>query len=146
MLRPWTRTRLSYLARWLVPLTLALALVCQAANVGEAAAAPRVGGWFLYGANLPWLNWGADFGGGPSGGGVSGNSAQLDAKLQAARAAGMHVVRWWVFEGGSPQIQRDASGTPTGTELERVHRPRRRAGSGRKVRHLLQLRAVRLDQ
>jgi len=29
------------------------------------------------------------------------------------------MIRWWVFEGGSWQIQRDASGTPTG-----LHPPR----------------------
>jgi hypothetical protein len=63
---------------------------------------------------MPWLTWNTDFGGGASGGGVSGNIAQTDAKLQAAHNAGMHMIRWWVFEGGSWQIQRDASGTPTG--------------------------------
>jgi hypothetical protein len=80
----------------------------------SGAAAPRVGGWFLYGANMPWLHWNADFGGGPNGGGVSGNIAELDSKLQAAHNAGMRIIRWWVFEGGSPQIQRDSNGTPTG--------------------------------
>lgn len=61
---------------------------------------------------MPWLNWNSDFGG--SGGSVHQNLAAVDAKLQAAHAAGMQEVRWWVFEGGSPQITRDASGTPTG--------------------------------
>src|SRR5260370_41257038 len=79
----------------------------------SSASFSRVGGWFLFGSNMPWLNWNADFGGGPSGGGVSGDIAQVDSKLQAAHNAGMHMVRWWVFEGGSPQIQRDASGMPT---------------------------------
>ena len=61
---------------------------------------------------MPWLNWNSDFGGG--GGAVHQNLGEVDNKLNAARGAGMHVVRWWVFEGGSPQITRDGSGTPTG--------------------------------
>lgn len=79
----------------------------------NGAGAGRIGGWYLYGSNMPWLNWAQDFGGGPSGGGVSGNTSLLDSKLQQAHNADMHIIRWWVFEGGSPQIQRDASGTAT---------------------------------
>lgn len=75
-------------------------------------AAGHVAGFWLYGANMPWLNWNSDFGG--SGGGVHNNLVQVDSKLSAAHAAGMRAVRWWVFEGGAPQIARDASGTPTG--------------------------------
>lgn len=71
----------------------------------------HVNGWWLYGANMPWLNWNSDFGGGS--GGVHNNLATLDVKLAAAKAAGMHEIRWWVFEGGSPQINRDSNGTPT---------------------------------
>ncbi len=74
--------------------------------------ANRIGGYFLAGANMPWLNFGSDFGG--SGGDVASNTAEVDTKLQAAQAAGLHYVRWWMFEGGSPQITRDSSGTPTG--------------------------------
>jgi hypothetical protein len=98
--------------RWAVAIAVAIALVLPIAANGQPIS--RVGGAFLFGANMPWLNWNADFGGGPGGGGVSGNIAQLDAKLQSAHTAGMHQVRWWVFEGGSPQIQRDGNGTPTG--------------------------------
>jgi hypothetical protein len=98
--------------RWGVAVAMTIALVLPTAASGQTLS--RVGGSFLFGANMPWLNWNADFGGGPNGGGVSGNTAQVDAKLQAAHNAGMRMVRWWVFEGGSPQIQRDASGTPTG--------------------------------
>jgi hypothetical protein len=60
---------------------------------------------------MPWLNWNSDFGG--RWGGVHSNLAAVDQKLAAAKSAGMHEVRWWVFEGGSPQINRDANGTPT---------------------------------
>src|SRR5690242_7817316 len=91
---------------------LCLGLLLPATVSGQPAG--RIGNWFLYGSNMPWLNWNADFGGGPNGGGVSGNLTEVDAKLQAAHNAGMHMVRWWVFEGGSPQIQRDSNGTPTG--------------------------------
>jgi hypothetical protein len=80
----------------------------------SCAAASRVGSWYLFGSNMPWLNWAADFGGGPNGGGVSSNLVVLDSRLRSAHDTGMHILRWWVFEGGSPQIQRDASGTPTG--------------------------------
>jgi hypothetical protein len=77
-----------------------------------AGTANHVGAFWLYGANMPWLNWNSDFGG--SSGGVHQNLAEVDTKLAAAHAAGMHEVRWWVFEGGSPQIARDSAGTPTG--------------------------------
>src|ERR1043166_1033574 len=96
-----------------IPLVLVVALA-SSFGVSAAATAPRVGNWFLFGTNMPWLNWNADFGGGPNGGGVSGDVPQLDSKLQSAHNAGMHIIRWWVFEGGSPQITRDANGTPTG--------------------------------
>jgi hypothetical protein len=78
-----------------------------------ASAAPA--STFLFGTNMPWLNWANDFGGGRNGG-VSANITEVDAKLQAAHAAGMRIIRWWVFEGNSPHIQRDGSGTPTGLD------------------------------
>ena len=75
-------------------------------------ASGHVAGFWLYGANMPWLNWNSDFGG--SGGAVHQNLGVVDGKLAAAHAAGMREIRWWVFEGGSPQIIRDSGGTPTG--------------------------------
>jgi hypothetical protein len=69
----------------------------------------HVNGWWLLGANMPWLNWANDFGGGL-------DQAQTDAKLAQAQQAGMHVVRWWVFEGGAQHIQHDAAGNPTGID------------------------------
>ena len=104
--RPLRAGALALAAALLIGLGLPLQASSQAAS--------RIDGWFLFGANMPWLNWNADFGGGPTGGGASGNLGEVDTKLQAAHNAGMHLVRWWVFEGGSPQIQRDGSGTPTG--------------------------------
>ena len=106
---------------WVVATSLALILATGAYAAPELlpvsagiTSASRVGSWFLFGGNMPWLNWSADFGGGSTNGGVSSNITEVDAKLQAAHNAGMHMIRWWVFEGGSWQIQRDASGTPTG--------------------------------
>jgi len=58
---------------------------------------------------MPWLNWGQDFGGGL-------DTTQTDAKMAQAQAAGMHVIRWWLFEGGAQHIQRNRSGVPTGID------------------------------
>ena len=99
-------TRVSRLA---VALTLCVVLGMPVPARAQAAA-------FLFGTNMPWLNWASDFGGGRNGGGVSGNMQQLDTKLQTAHNAGMRIIRWWVFEGGSPHIQRDRSGAPTGLD------------------------------
>ena len=96
-------------AAWRV--TALVALVVALASPGSVHA--QASFTFLFGANMPWLNWNADFGGGRNGG-VSSNVREVDSKLQAAHNAGMRMVRWWVFEGGSQQIQRDSSGTPTG--------------------------------
>jgi hypothetical protein len=73
------------------------------------------GTWYLNGANLPWYNWGCDFGCGSSGG-VSDPTvnAQLRSTFQRAHESGVHVVRWWVFEGDAKQVLRDADGVPTG--------------------------------
>jgi hypothetical protein len=71
--------------------------------------------YYLEGANVPWLNWGCDFGCGANGGASSaGAKAVLDAKFVEAAAAGLNTIRWWAFEGDAWQIQRDAAGTPTG--------------------------------
>src|SRR5260370_36137766 len=91
---------------WVVVATQAIALLVPVSVSG--APAGRVGSWVLFGANMPWLRWNADFGGGPNGGGLSRHIATLDSKLQAAQAAGMHNGRWRECEGGSPENQRDA--------------------------------------
>lgn len=72
-------------------------------------------GWYLQGADLPWYTWGRDFGGGGANGGVTSPavSADLSAAFAQAQAAGIHVVRWWVFPGDPWQIGRDSSGAPT---------------------------------
>ncbi len=88
----------------------------------EALAASRVnwngGAYYLQGANLPWNNWGCDFGCGPSGGGASSPAARalIDSTFASAKASGLHVIRWWVFPGDPWQIGTDASGKPTGLD------------------------------
>lgn len=73
------------------------------------------GSYFLLGANLPWFNWGCDFGCGADGGvSSSAVSGEVGAAFQRLRAAGASVVRWWVFPGDAGQILRDATGAPAG--------------------------------
>ena len=76
------------------------------------------GNWFLMGANVPWLNWAKDFGGGPKNGGVSSADSQaaLNDAFATAKDNGANVVRWWVFEGDAWQVKRDGSGAPTGLD------------------------------
>src|SRR6185312_11927912 len=73
--------------------------------------------WYVHGANMPWYNWGCDFGcnaiSGKSGG-VSTNMSTLSTALAQAHNAGIHVIRWWVFPGTPWQITTDASGNPDG--------------------------------
>lgn len=71
---------------------------------------------FLAGANVPWFNWGCDFGCGASGG-VSDPAVRgaLDARFQQFRNTGMDTLRWWMFEpngaaGSIWQIQPGAGG------------------------------------
>jgi hypothetical protein len=83
--------------------------------MGAASAVSwRGGNYYLHGANVPWVNWACDFGCG-SGSGVSSSTsnAALNAKFSQAKAAGMHAIRWWTFEGNPWQVRTDASGTPT---------------------------------
>lgn len=55
------------------------------------------GEWYLHGANLPWYNWGCDFGCGRSGG-VLQSAAVIGNRL----AGDFNNVRWWVFPGDDP--------------------------------------------
>lgn len=71
--------------------------------------------WYLHGVNVPWYQWGCDFGCNASGG-VLGNSAAISAGFQKLKDSGIHFVRWWAFEGNPWQIQKDASGAPTGLD------------------------------
>jgi hypothetical protein len=75
------------------------------------------GSYYLHGANVPWVNWGCDFGCAANSG-VSDPSvkALVDAKFASAAAAGMHSIRWWTFEGNPWQIRTDANGTPVAVD------------------------------
>jgi hypothetical protein len=84
--------------------------------LGPGSRIPWLGqSWFLLGANVPWINWSKDFGGGPDGGGASSADSQaaLGDAFATAKASGANVVRWWAFEGDPWQIHRDDSGAPT---------------------------------
>ena len=73
--------------------------------------------YYLSGANLPWLNWGCDFGCGAASGVSSATStALLDAMFARASASGLHTIRWWVFEGTPWQVKTNSQGTPTGLD------------------------------
>lgn len=54
---------------------------------------------FLYGTNWAWRNWGADFGGVAAWGseGVAQASASVSSDMQQMRAAGVSVIRWWMW-------------------------------------------------
>jgi len=71
--------------------------------------------WYLHGANVPWYNWGCDFGCGQNGG---ASSAAVQSALRNGfgqlQTSGIHVARWWVFPGDPWQITRDGAGEPTG--------------------------------
>lgn len=73
--------------------------------------------WYFHGANVPWINWGRDFGGGANGG-VSAPDVRARANdgFAAAKATGVNVIRWWTFEGDAWQIKRDGAGAPIGLE------------------------------
>ncbi|HLZ70853.1 MAG TPA: hypothetical protein VKV26_13205 [Dehalococcoidia bacterium] len=90
-----------------------------AAKADRTAAGSRIswqgGNWFLSGANVPWYNWACDFGCGASKG-VSDPAvaAPLAAAFKQAHDAGLHTLRWWMFEGDAWQISRDQNGAPSG--------------------------------
>lgn len=72
--------------------------------------------WYVHGANVPWYNWGCDFGCNAAlgkSGGVSTNLTTLSSGFSQAKNAGMHVLRWWVFPGDPWQIKTDSTGAPS---------------------------------
>lgn len=70
--------------------------------------------WNVTGVNMPWYNWGCDFGCNNNGG-VSQTKNTISTKFAEVRGSGLHVVRWWVFPGNNAwQIMTDTSGKPTG--------------------------------
>jgi hypothetical protein len=72
---------------------------------------------FVYGVNLAWRQWSADFGGIAkwSQTGVSQNKAAVLTQLKDLAANGVDVIRWWMFQTFDGEaITVDANGTPTG--------------------------------
>jgi Cellulase (glycosyl hydrolase family 5) len=71
--------------------------------------------FYLQGANLPWVNWGCDFGCGTSGGVSSSEvSAVASSAITNAKASGLNVIRWWMFPGEPSQFTVAADGSPLG--------------------------------
>lgn len=84
---------------------------------------PRAG--FVHGVNLAWWNYGSDFGGGSSNGASStATQAGLVPWFAKIQAAGMTVVRWWVFPDASQittHFTLDGSGNPSGFSTNFYH-------------------------
>ena len=98
-----------------------LVLICGWVQSSDAAAPVQSGSkitwlgrtWNVTGVNMPWYNWGCDFGCNGNGGVVQTKNT-LGARLANLQSAGAHVVRWWVFPGENPwQITVDGTGRPT---------------------------------
>ncbi|MDQ3701570.1 MAG: cellulase family glycosylhydrolase [Chloroflexota bacterium] len=92
------------------------ATAAPATALGAGSRIPWQGGeWYLHGANIPWLNWGCDFGCNANGGASStGSQGVLTEGFRRATDAGMNTMRWWVFPGDPWQITRDSAGAPNG--------------------------------
>src|SRR5260370_27532641 len=54
---------------------------------------------YFAGANVPWFNWGCDFGCSDQGVRSPAVYAALSDGFGRLQAAGVHTVRWWTFEG-----------------------------------------------
>lgn len=67
---------------------------------------------YLHGANLAWLNYGGDFGGGAVNGNIS-NQPVLDHWFRIIHEAGMNTIRWFMFTDDPWQIRRNSAGLPT---------------------------------
>ena len=71
--------------------------------------------WYLHGANLPWFNWGCDFGCGLSGGASSTEAGEaVSSAIAGAKASGLNVIRWWMFPGKPTQFTVTDDGAPVG--------------------------------
>lgn len=105
---------------------LSLIIFSFASGPVEAATEKRVSWqgqeWFLHGVNMPWVQWGCDFGSGCSWGDNGVESAAVQAKIrpefQKLKDNNLHVVRWWMFPGtinanGNKTFITDSSGKPT---------------------------------
>jgi hypothetical protein len=74
---------------------------------------------YFAGVNVPWFHWACDFGCGEERGVSSPYvHAALADGFGKLRAANVHTVRWWMFEGDPWQIYPHGSGTPIGLNPE----------------------------
>jgi len=75
---------------------------------------------FLFGANLPWFDYGLDFGSNAwrPGGGVGRSDARERVESELARLAesGVQAVRWFLFCDGRAGVSFDSQGQPTGLD------------------------------
>ncbi len=109
--------KLSLLARALVLGAAILPLLgLQPAPAAAAAGVPSVTDpRYFVGVNLPWFTWACDFGCGPKSVAASASTqAALKTAFGQLKDSGVHTVRWWTFEDSAAQINRDASGAPSG--------------------------------
>ena len=71
--------------------------------------------WYLHGVNLPWYNWGCDFGCKQNGGVLNSTvNNRLHQEFADLQDADTHVVRWWMFPGNDPWQITESGGLPTG--------------------------------
>jgi hypothetical protein len=75
---------------------------------------------FVVGANLPWLDYGLDFGANawqPGGGLARPERGQrLRAALASLARSGATLVRWWLLGDGRAGVRDDATGRPLGLD------------------------------
>lgn len=76
--------------------------------------------WFGIGANVPFIEYGCDFGCG-KGRGLRGTRARADVMLRTMSRRGVRVVRWYLFPGDAWQVRRGADGTPTSVASGALH-------------------------
>ena len=78
------------------------------------------GSTFTLGVNLPWIDYGLDFGANgwrPSGGlATTPVPDSVRRKLEEMAALGVSVIRWFVFCDGRAGIRFDRDGRPTGLD------------------------------
>lgn len=66
---------------------------------------------FIVGVNIPWYEWGCDFGCAEAGG-ITANRTVIEERLRLLADNNIKYVRWWVFPGEATHIQRDSAGLP----------------------------------
>ncbi|MDB5098299.1 MAG: Endo-beta-mannanase [Cyanobacteria bacterium RYN_339] len=90
------------------------------ATAPPAARRPLAPGQFVLGANLPWLQYGGDFGANawnPKGGVAQPErAAELEGAMAQLQAKGVTHLRWWLLGDGRNGVRFARDGTPLGLE------------------------------